>query len=58
MSGTDEIRMTLTIALMILVALKLTGVLAWPWLWVLAPFWVPALVAVVVKHVAIRALAE
>ena len=30
------------------VALKLTGAIAWPWLWVLAPFWIPlALVAVV-----------
>lgn len=23
------------------VALKLTGNIAWPWLWVLAPFWGP-----------------
>ena len=24
------------------VVLKLTGHIAWPWLWVLAPFWIPA----------------
>lgn len=23
------------------VVLKLVGVIAWPWIWVLAPFWVP-----------------
>jgi hypothetical protein len=23
------------------VVLKLTGHIAWPWLWVLAPFWIP-----------------
>ena len=23
------------------VAFKLAGVIAWPWVWVLAPFWVP-----------------
>ena len=29
------------------IACKLAGVIAWPWVWVLAPFWVPlALVAV------------
>lgn len=31
------------------IALKLTGVIAWSWLWVLAPFWIPlALVVAVV----------
>lgn len=28
------------------VVLKLTGVIAWPWLWVLAPFWVPIAFAI------------
>lgn len=23
------------------IVLKLTGVIAWSWLWVLAPFWIP-----------------
>ena len=26
---------------LIFVTLKLTGHIAWPWLWVLAPFWAP-----------------
>lgn len=26
---------------MIFIALKLMGVISWPWLWVLAPFWLP-----------------
>jgi fatty acid desaturase len=24
------------------IGLKLTGYVTWPWLWVLAPFWIPA----------------
>lgn len=28
---------------LIFVTLKLTGVIAWSWWWVLAPFWVPLL---------------
>lgn len=26
----------------VLIAFKLTGALTWPWLWVLAPIWIPA----------------
>ncbi len=26
------------------IVLKLTGVIAWPWIWVLAPIWIPAAV--------------
>lgn len=29
------------------IALKLTGVIAWSWLWVLAPLWLPAVVGLV-----------
>lgn len=29
------------------VVLKLTGVIAWSWLWVLAPFWIPILIFVI-----------
>lgn len=29
------------------VGLKLTGYIAWPWLWVLAPVWMPLAAAVV-----------
>jgi sterol desaturase/sphingolipid hydroxylase (fatty acid hydroxylase superfamily) len=30
------------------IVLKLTGVIAWSWLWVLAPFWIPAGVTILV----------
>ncbi len=29
------------VLLIVFVVLKLTGNIDWPWLWVLAPFWVP-----------------
>ncbi len=32
----------------VFVTLKLTHVITWPWLWVLAPFWLPITVVVVV----------
>lgn len=30
------------------VVLKLTNVISWPWIWVLAPFWVPLLLSILV----------
>jgi hypothetical protein len=30
------------------IALKLTGVIAWPWVWVLSPIWIPVLLALIV----------
>ena len=30
------------------IALKLTGVITWSWLWVLAPIWIPFVIAVFV----------
>lgn len=30
------------------IILKLTGVIAWPWIWVLAPFWIPLALALFV----------
>lgn len=30
------------------IVLKLTGVIAWSWLWVLAPFWLPIAIVLVV----------
>jgi hypothetical protein len=27
------------------IVLKLTGVIAWPWVWVLAPLWAPIAIA-------------
>lgn len=29
-----------------LIVLKLTGVIGWSWLWVLAPLWIPAVIAI------------
>ncbi len=29
------------VLLVVFVVLKLAGVVAWPWIWVLAPFWIP-----------------
>lgn len=28
------------------IALKLIGIINWPWVWVLAPIWIPAIIAV------------
>ena len=33
---------------LIFVTLKLTNVIDWPWLWVLAPFWIPIAIFVAV----------
>lgn len=30
------------------IGLKLTGHIAWPWVWVLSPIWIPAAFAVVI----------
>jgi hypothetical protein len=30
------------------VGLKLTNVIAWPWLWVLSPLWIPLLLLMVI----------
>ena len=35
------------------IAFKLAGVIAWPWVWVLAPFWIPLAVAAVVLAVVV-----
>nr|DAV46148.1 MAG TPA: hypothetical protein [Caudoviricetes sp.] len=37
---------------LIFVTLKLTGVIAWSWLWVLLPFWGPIALGVVVMILA------
>ena len=37
---------------LIFVTLKLTGVIAWSWLWVLLPFWGPAVLAVILVFLA------
>lgn len=33
---------------LVFLVLKLTGVIAWSWLWVLAPLWIPLALAVLV----------
>lgn len=30
------------------VVLRLCGVIAWPWVWVLAPFWMPLALALII----------
>lgn len=37
---------------LIFVTLKLTGVIAWSWLWVLLPFWGPVVLAVILVFLA------
>ena len=32
----------------VFVVLKLTGVIAWSWLWVLAPFWIPIALFIII----------
>jgi len=32
----------------VFIVLKLTGVIAWSWLWVLAPFWIPIVLFAVI----------
>jgi hypothetical protein len=38
---------------LIFITLKLTGHITWPWLWVLAPFWIPIGLVLVIFFVAI-----
>lgn len=39
--------MFLSLLALLFIALKLCGVIAWSWLWVLAPIWIPIAVACV-----------
>lgn len=48
-SGGSGIGSIGTILGIVFIVLKLTGVISWSWVWVLAPFWIPlALVALIV----------
>lgn len=38
------------------VVLKLTHTITWPWLWVLAPFWIPLCIAILVMLTGIALL--
>ena len=35
------------------IVLKLVGVISWPWIWVLAPIWIPAAIATIIVIAAI-----
>lgn len=49
----------LVIALTVLfIALKLCGVITWPWVWVLAPLWICALAAGAVFVIAVLIIAR
>lgn len=37
----------LSLLLVAFIVMKLCGVITWPWLWVLSPFWIPLVIAVV-----------
>lgn len=37
----------------VFITLKLLGLIAWPWVWVLAPLWVPLAAAVLIVFVAL-----
>ena len=38
--------------LLLFIGLKLGGVIAWSWLWVLSPFWIPLLLVVIILAIA------
>lgn len=42
-----EVRGTFETLLIVFIVLKLTDLINWSWVWVLAPFWIPACVAIV-----------
>jgi hypothetical protein len=33
---------------LLFIALKLTGVITWPWIWVLAPLWIPLAIVMLI----------
>lgn len=37
--------------LIVFITLKICGVISWPWLWVLAPFWIPLAFVVLIFFV-------
>lgn len=51
MSNTTKVQSSfpfLSILCLIFITLKLTGYIAWSWLWVLAPIWIPISIILVV----------
>jgi hypothetical protein len=49
-----EANKILTTMLIVNVTLKAAGLVSWPWRWVLAPFWVPAVLAGALTFIARR----
>lgn len=43
----------LPVLTLLFITLKLTGHIAWPWLWVLAPMWIPLVVVLVILGLAL-----
>ena len=41
------------VLLVVFVVLKLAGVIDWPWVWVLSPIWISALLIFVVAFIAV-----
>lgn len=37
----------LSMLVVLFIGLKLTGYILWPWLWVLAPIWIPLLIQII-----------
>lgn len=40
-----------TLLTLLFVTLKLTGVIAWPWIWVLAPFWIAVILGTIAAFI-------
>lgn len=38
---------------LLFIGLRLTGIIAWPWLWVLAPLWLPACLVLLIACVVV-----
>lgn len=48
----------LTLLGLLFIGLKLGGIIAWSWWWVLAPLWIPTALAVVLFVIALAAFAR
>lgn len=42
-----------TVLFIVFLILKLTGVIAWPWVWVCAPLWIPLALVVAIMLITI-----
>jgi len=46
-SFAEEFRIVMEAVLVVFVVLKLTNVIAWSWVYVLMPFWIPFVIGVI-----------